>query len=130
MIRALAVLLFCQLAGEIAARALALPIPGPVLGIVLLFLGLQALAGRGALDPDTIDETDLGRTAGGLLPNLGLLFVPAGVGVVEHLGLFARHGVALLAALVGSTLVTLVVTALVFGAVSARLARKEGRAAP
>lgn len=128
MIRSLAVLLSCQLAGEVAARVLALPVPGPVLGIVLLLCGLHALAWRGGVDAAAIDEIELGRTAGGLLQSLGLLFVPAGVGVVEHLGLFARHGVALVAALLGSTLVTLIVTALVFGAVSAR--RERRRPAP
>ena len=125
VIRSLAILLSCQLAGEIAARVLALPVPGPVLGIALLLLGFHLLARRGALTPETVDATDLGRTAAGLLQSLGLLFVPAGVGVVEHLGLFTRHGLALLAALVGSTLATLVVTALVFGALRGWLERRS-----
>ena len=126
MIRSLGILLVCQLAGEIVARGLALPVPGPVLGIVLLLLALQVFAGRGGPDADHIEATDLGRTAGGLLQGLGLLFVPAGVGVVQHLGLFRQHGLALLAALIGSTLITLVVTALVFAMVSARLTPGRG----
>jgi holin-like protein len=126
MIPSLAVLLSCQLAGEIVARVLALPVPGPVLGIVLLVLVMQALARGNALDAATLDGTDLGRTAGSLLQSLGLLFVPAGVGVIEHLDLFVRHGIGLLVALIGSTLVTLVVTVLVFAAVRGRLARRNG----
>ncbi len=128
MIRSLGILLVCQLAGEIVARGLALPVPGPVLGIVLLLLALQVFTRQGGPDADHIEATDLGRTAGGLLQSLGLLFVPAGVGVVEHLGLFTRHGAALLAALAGSTLITLVVTAVVFGTVSGRLARRRDEA--
>ena len=126
MIRSLGVLLVCQLAGEIVARGLALPVPGPVLGIVLLLAALQVMARRGGADAAGIEATDLGRTADGLLLSHGLLFVPAGVGVVEHLGLFRHHGFALLAALIGSTLITLVVTALVFAMVSARLRPGRG----
>lgn len=126
MIRSLGVLLVCQLGGEIVARGLALPVPDPVLGIVLLLAALQVLARKGGADPAAIEATDLGRTADGLLQSLGLLFVPAGVGVVEHLGLFRQHGLALLAALIGSTLITLVVTALVFAMVSARLTPGPG----
>jgi putative effector of murein hydrolase LrgA (UPF0299 family) len=126
MIRSLGILLVCQLAGEIVARGLALPVPGPVLGIVLLLAALQVMARKGGPDAAAIEATDLGHTAGGLLQSLGLLFVPAGVGVVEHLGLFRQHGLALLAALIGSTLITLVVTALVFAMVSARLTPGPG----
>lgn len=123
MVKALGILLVCQLAGEIAARALSLPVPGPVLGLALLFLALQ-LSGRWTgVTPETVEGTDLGRVAGGLLGALGLLFVPAGAGVVGHLGLFGEHGVALLAALVGSTGLALAATVLVFVAVSRRAAR-------
>jgi holin-like protein len=101
-------------------------VPGPVLGIVLLLAALQVMARKGGPDAAAIEATDLGRTADGLLQSLGLLFVPAGVGVVEHLGLFTQHGIALLAALVGSTLMTLIVTALVFAAVSGWQARRSG----
>ncbi len=95
MIPAITALLACQLAGEIAARALALPVPGPVIGMVLLFIVLL-LRGREAPAP-------LGATADGLLNNLGLLFVPAGVGVVLHLPLLARDWAPLsLAVLVGT----------------------------
>jgi hypothetical protein len=36
MLRALAVLLVCQLVGEVITRGLMLPLPGPVLGLLLL----------------------------------------------------------------------------------------------
>ncbi|MDB5374083.1 MAG: LrgA family protein [Belnapia sp.] len=95
MIGALATLLVCQLAGEILARALHLPVPGPVIGMVLLFLGL--LLRRRPSPPG------LAATADALLGNLGLLFVPAGVGVVLYLPLLARDWVPLsLAVLVGT----------------------------
>jgi holin-like protein len=104
MIGALAVLLLCQLAGEALARAAGLPVPGPVLGMGLL---LAALLVRGRA-PDA-----LGRTADGLLAHLGLLFVPAGVGVVLHLDVLAEAAAPLALAVLGGTLLAVGTTALV-----------------
>lgn len=109
MIAALATLLTCQLAGEAIVRVTALPVPGPVIGMVLLFALMLARARL----PGAIEET-----AEGILKHLSLLFVPAGVGVVQHLELLATHGARLLIVLVISTTVALAVTALVFAAVA------------
>ena len=118
MLRAFAVLLVCQLAGEVVGRALALPIPGPVLGLVLLAAGLGMASRHGWVTPAEIESTALGRTASGLLAVLGILFVPAGVGIIQQFGLLGQYGLALLLALVISTAVTLVVTVYVFLGVS------------
>ena len=45
MLGALTVLLVCQLAGEVIAHAVGLPVPGPVVGLVLLFIGLLVRGG-------------------------------------------------------------------------------------
>ena len=113
VIRGFAILLLCQLIGEIAARTLALPVPGPVLGLLLLAAGLL-LRGRTRKAEGADDVGAVGPVADGLLANLALLFVPAGVGVVQYLPLLARQGPALATALVVSTLASLVVTVLVF----------------
>ncbi len=123
MIVAITVLLLCQLAGEGLARALALPIPGPVLGLVFLFV-LLMLRGRVRPQSTPVSETPLGTLCAFLLANLSLLFVPAGVGIIGQTDVLARHGVGLLVALVGSTAISLVVTALVFVFV-ARCTRDE-----
>lgn len=112
MIGALTLILCCQLAGELVVTAGGLPVPGPVLGMILLFLLLLIRGGVGE---------DLGRVGDALLKNLALLFVPAGVGVVVHLGLIGREGLAITAALIVSTLLTVLVT----GLVMSRLARQE-----
>ncbi|MDE2578398.1 MAG: CidA/LrgA family protein [Hyphomicrobiales bacterium] len=112
MIPALAALLLCQLAGEIVARGLGLPVPGPVIGLIFLALGLAVYLRRPDAKP--IEETRLGETASQLLASLGLLFVPAGVGVVQQLPRIAEHALAIVVALVGSTLVTLLATVYVF----------------
>jgi len=108
MILHLTLLLTFQLAGEITARALSLPVPGPVIGLaalVLAFLASPRLAR--AMQP----------AANGLLAHLSLLFVPAGVGVVGHLGLLGAQGGQLLLALIGSTVLAIAVGAGVFMAV-------------
>ena len=114
MIRALALLLGCQLAGEILARALSLLVPGPVIGLALLAVGILVHARATGANASKIESTELGRTAGALLGSLGLLFVPAGVGVVQQLPVVGAYGVALAAALAGATVLTLIVTVYVF----------------
>lgn len=114
MINGLLLLFACQLVGEIAARGLSLPVPGPVLGLLLLVAGLIAWNRARPFDDAALQASGLGRVAAGLLGSLALLFVPAGVGVTQHLGLVGDHGLALGLALVGSTLVTLLATVGVF----------------
>ena len=104
MIAALTQLLVMQLLGEVIARWLALPVPGPVLGMLLLFL---TLVWRGGPSPE------LQTTSSNLLQHLSLLFVPAGVGIMVHLHRVADEWLPLLLSLLISTLATLVVTALV-----------------
>ena len=117
MIHGLFLLFACQLVGEIVARGLGLPVPGPVLGLLLLVLGLVAWNRLRPFDDAALQGSGLGRVAAGLLANLALLFVPAGVGVTRHLDLVGEYGAAIGVALVGSTLITLLVTVFVFLAV-------------
>ena len=111
MLGALTVLLACQLVGEALARAAYLPLPGPVIGLVLL-LGIL-LARRGVSPP-------LRTTSQGLLANLGLLFVPAGVGVITQLDALGRDWLAVVASLLVSTAAGLLAT----GWVMQRLLRR------
>jgi holin-like protein len=90
--------------GEIASRSGLLPLPAPVTGLILLY---AELAVRGKLPPD------LGALADRLLQLLGMFFVPAGVGVIAHLSLLKAEAVPILAAVVGGTAITLLVTMVV-----------------
>lgn len=125
MLRALAILLVCQLVGETITRGLMLPLPGPVLGLVLLVMLLFVVERRHLVASATIDETSLGKLSNGLIAILGILFVPAGVGVIQQLGPLAQYGVALATALLVSTVLTLVITVWVFVLVS-RLVERKG----
>ena len=114
MVFGFTVLLLCQLAGEGLARGLGLPVPGPVLGLIILVIGLM-LAHRQPRTPVTaFEERSVVRTADSLLANLSLLFVPAGVGVIDQIGVLRSQALAIGAALVVSTVLTLIVTVLVF----------------
>jgi holin-like protein len=110
MIRGFFILLAFQLVGEVAARGLALPAPGPVVGLALLVVALSLYERWRPLDEEALAESDLGKAARGLLAALPLLFVPAGVGVVQYMGLLREQGLALAAALVVSTVATLLAT--------------------
>jgi holin-like protein len=109
MLEAATWLLIFQLAGEIIARLAGLPLPGPVLGMAMLVVALF-------LRPALAEK--LGALVDGLLANLGLLFIPAGVGVSLHLGLLREEWLPILVALVGSTIAGIVVTALVYDTLS------------
>ena len=114
MIRGFFILLAFQLVGEVAARGLALPAPGPVIGLALLVVALGLYQRWRPLDEKTLAASDLGKAASGLLAALPLLFVPAGVGVVQYMGLLREQGLALAVALVVSTVATLLATVGVF----------------
>jgi putative effector of murein hydrolase LrgA (UPF0299 family) len=105
MIPALAILLLAQLAGETLVRALSLPLPGPVAGLVLLTLVFLA--------PPRLAEA-VRPVAQAILAHLALLFVPAGTGVVGHLDRLGAEALPILAALVVSTLAALVAGAAAF----------------
>jgi putative effector of murein hydrolase LrgA (UPF0299 family) len=103
-------LLVLQSAGEAMARLLSLPFPGPVVGMVLLLVGL-----RWPLVRDSV-----AAVAEFLLAHLSLLFVPVGVGVMTHLGLLGQYGLRMAVVIVLSTWVGLGVTALVLRALMRR----------
>lgn len=101
-LRGLAWLLVIQSAGELLARALHLPFPGPVVGMMLLL---------GALRWPLVREP-VAECAGFLLNHLSLLFIPVGVGVMTHLDVLSQYGGRIAVVLVVSTWVGLAVSAL------------------
>ncbi len=110
LLRGLTLLLIAQALGEALVRLTHLPLPGPVLGLLLMWAALQWVPLRQAVQP----------AAEGLLAHLSLLFVPVGVGVMTHLHLISEFGLRLLLALVLSTGLGLAVTAWVLRSFLAR----------
>ena len=119
VIAGLLVLLGCQLAGQLVADLFGLPVPGPVLGLVLLLVWLQLRSPS--------EESGLARVCTRLLAHLQLLFVPAGVGVVQYLSLVGAAAVPVVLGLVVSWVVALTVAA---GVAAALLAVQRRRGSP
>jgi holin-like protein len=113
MLRAIFLLLACQLAGEAIHRLTGLPLPGAVIGMVLLVGWLAAV--RRA-------RPDLAQVTAWLTAHLAVMFVPAAVGLIDEGAVLSHYGVGIVIATVGSTVLTLAVTALVFRWALARFA--------
>ncbi len=105
-------LLLFQAAGEVLARALGLPFPGPVVGMLLLLGGLAVPTVRAAVR----------QCADFLLAHLSLLFVPVGVGVLAHLDVVASYGGRMLVVILLSTWAGMIATFWTLG----RLMRGDG----
>jgi len=104
MLEAIAALLLAQTIGEVLSYALHLPVPGPVLGMVLL-MGVLVMW------PDAVSW--LRPTSLALLRHLSLLFVPAGVGVMAHVARLGAEWLPIAVALIISTALAIAVTAVV-----------------
>jgi len=115
-LRGLACLLVCQSVGELLARGLKLPFPGPVVGMLLLLLALRWPVVRASVGP----------CADFLMSHLSLLFVPVGVGVMTHLSLVTQYGFRMLLVIVLSTLVGLAVTVLTLYGLNRAKDSKQG----
>ncbi|WP_353235460.1 CidA/LrgA family protein [Diaphorobacter ruginosibacter] len=113
LIVSLLVLVTFQLIGEFAARILGIPLPGALLGLVLLTVALVVLGGV---------PQALGRVGGGLLRNMMLLLAPAVVGLIDNMSRVREEWLPFLAACVAGALITLAVTAVVLQ----RLLRQAG----
>jgi putative effector of murein hydrolase LrgA (UPF0299 family) len=111
MIPALLVLLGCELAGNALHQMVGLPVPGPVIGMSILAAALAFRKG-GANSGSPITGS-LEQTAENLIRHMGLLFVPAGVGLVAEIDVLWSEWLPIAAGLIGSTLLSLVVTGLV-----------------
>ena len=114
LLQTFATLLVFQTIGEVMSYALRLPVPGPVIGMVLMLLYLR-------LRPCSLEA--MRETSLGLLQHLSLLFVPAGVGVMAHWHRLAAEGVAIVVAIIVSTVLALAATALTVRALLPKDAR-------
>ena len=95
-----ALLLVYQVIGEMVARLFQLQLPGPVIGLILLWPSLHIVWIREQVE----------AVAGFLLSNLSLLFIPVGVGVILHLDLLASIWWQIALSLIVSTILGMVVT--------------------
>jgi holin-like protein len=120
MLLSLGLILLCQLIGEAIAHGTGLPVPGPVIGLVLCVLLLLARDQMGRRAPVELRDGTFEQTGRTLLSHLSLLFIPAGVGVVQRFDVLAGNALAITLSLLVSTVLGLAVTALVFSFIARR----------
>ncbi|MDU5334243.1 CidA/LrgA family protein [Enterococcus sp.] len=99
LFKELSLLLLYSIIGEGLRMFLHLPVPGSIIGILLLFISFQSKL----LKPSAIEDT-----ANFLLNHLTILFVPAGVGLMQYYGAIKYTWPILLGAVVVCSLVSLV----------------------
>jgi len=115
-LQGISLLLIYQLAGELSVSLLDIPVPGPVIGMVMLFFTL-VIRGQSS------KALDSSSTA--LLSHLSLLFVPAGVGIMVHFDRITNEWQAISTALILSTIITMAATALIMLGLNHLLSKKE-----
>jgi len=116
MLYAIAALLFCQLVGEVLVFLLGIPLPGPLAGMLVMLAGLCVI-GR-------LPEK-LRTTSNGLLGHLMLWLIPTVAGVMTQYDAISRDWLPFIAACVGATALTLVVSAATFRFMLARLNQRD-----
>jgi holin-like protein len=100
MLKGLCIIFSCLLIGDSLSTAFHLPVPGNVIGMVLLTL---------ALNRRFIRLDDVKPVADALIKQLALLFVPPGVGLLLYLDVLRQEWLAIGAAFALSTLLVLAV---------------------
>ncbi len=101
MAKGFAILLGLQFLGSLLVDSAGLPVPGNVVGMLLLFAALRS---------GIVDSESVRAAADLLLSHLALLFVPAGVGVMVYFDLIAKEWLPIIVATVVSTFVVMAVT--------------------
>ena len=115
-LQGMGLLLIYQLAGELSVSLFDIPVPGPVIGMVMLFFTLVV---RGS------STKSLDSSSSALLSHLSLLFVPAGVGIMVHFDRIVNEWQAISTALILSTIITMAATALIMLGLNRLLSKKE-----
>lgn len=97
-------ILFFFFTGEFISSFIDGFIPGSVIGMILLFLALAF---------KLVKPAKVKRISTVLTQNMGLFFIPAGVGLMNALGIISRYWAVILIASVVSTLLVIATVALV-----------------
>ena len=123
MLSAIFTILIFQLAGEVIQKGFELPLPGPVLGLILLLFSLVFT--KKSINPNLVElRARLMTTSEKLLSYLSLLFVPIGVGVIMHLQLLEGQLLKIVFVIGLGTIMTMVFTAFIFSVFS-KISRDE-----
>src|SRR5690554_7001689 len=89
-----------NLLGEVISSLLKLPLPGSIVGLLLLFLCLHY---------KIIPEKYIKEGVGFLLALLPLFFIPATVGIIQYPEFLSGKGIILIVVVMISTFITMIV---------------------
>ncbi len=110
-----AILVGFNVAGDLISYLSPVKAPGAVIGMVLLTLVLAVRRQtQTRFEEEAALPSKLDRVADAVIANMGLMFIPAGVGVVAQLALVSANLAALVVAVIISTIAALMVTGWVF----------------
>lgn len=107
-------LLLINEVGYFIVKTFQLPIPGNILGMILLFILLLT----GVVKLEWID-----KASSLLIKHLAFFFIPIAVGLMNFGPLFLERGISFLIIIVGSIIIGMFVT----GAVSQQLIKRRGK---
>ncbi|WP_068268431.1 CidA/LrgA family protein [Caviibacter abscessus] len=88
--------------GEGLSPFIPLPIPGSVIGMFLLFI---------ALETKIVNLKKIENVGSFLIANLGILFVPAGVGIMTKFGLIKEIWISFFVLTIVTTIISLIIIA-------------------
>lgn len=103
-----------NMVGNLVAVMLKVPIPGSIIGLLILLLGLFL---------KIIPVTFIQDGAGFILVILPLFFIPSTVGVIQYPELLSLNGVVLILMVMVSTFITMIIV----GRVSEWESKKDGK---
>ncbi|MGB9813885.1 MAG: CidA/LrgA family protein [Thermovenabulum sp.] len=101
IIKGFSIIMIFLFLGEFISKGLNIPIPGNVIGMILLFL---------ALVTRIVKLSDVENVGTGLIKNLSLFFVPVGVGIILYFDAISKNAVPILSSIVLSTFIVLIIT--------------------
>ena len=116
MIKQFSIILSIYFLGELLQKAFGLPVPGNILGMLILFFGLYT----GVIKLEMID-----RISDFLLDNLAFFFLPAGVSLITCFSVLEGKLTAVIGVSIISTVIILGVTGLTVEFVKKFLQRKS-----
>lgn len=114
--RQLLLILCIYLIGEFIAQGLSIPIPGNIVGMILLFILLLT---------KVIKLEMIEMVANFFLDHLSFFFIPAGVGLMVSFGQIKSNAIAIILICIISTIIIMVTTGMVVQFVSNIIENKK-----
>lgn len=110
------IILGIYLVGEFLSTSLHLPIPGNILGMVILFV---------LLCTKVVKVDNISTVTNFLLDHLAFFFIPAGVGLMASMGIIKSTWWQLLVVCLSTTVIIIGVTGIIVQAISKRTKEKN-----